>query len=464
MESDVLAVADRNGNVICAAGRRNADWPVRAAGAAVSVGRNPRANSRTGAGATRDLKGAAYLSMPGGVFQFATSTLTLGDTFVGTLHVAKAFDPRYAQELSSLSGTGTLIASGDRVVASTLPPDTVRALTPASLRTLPPSAIVSIGGSEHAVKLLFRDGDVAIYAVDSIGASTRVPMQNALRADFDHRARRVRARRVREHLARQDDLAPDRHAVAVALRDDEVARLRQPRSANGLQPRSRYADGDVQHDDAVGQHRRGRDAQRVCRRDPRARAGARRAGSVYRRPLRAGRRRVGRGRPSDGAAGRSDRDPPAWRAAARHRQDRHQRQRAAQAGRADARRVRADQNAPGRRRTHPAQRAVPRAAACRSSSCTTSGPMARATRIGCAATKSLSSRASSTSPTRSMRSPARAPIVPRAAPPKPCASSGAARARSSTPRSSRLWPLPCRRSKSLPPPTYAASARMARHA
>jgi HD-GYP domain-containing protein (c-di-GMP phosphodiesterase class II) len=182
MESDVLAVADRNGNVICAAGRRNADWPLHAAGAPVSLGRHSKGDARHGSEAKRDLKGAAYIAMPGGVFQFATSTLTLGDTFVGTLHVAKAFDPRYAQELSSLSGTGTLIASGDRVVASTLPPDTVRALTPASLRTLPPSAIVSIDGSEHAVKLLFRDGDVAIYAVDSIGASTRVPMQNALKA------------------------------------------------------------------------------------------------------------------------------------------------------------------------------------------------------------------------------------------------------------------------------------------
>ena len=42
---------------------------------------------------------------------------------IGTLQLAKALDRRYAQELSTLSGAATLIASGDEVIASTLPAD-----------------------------------------------------------------------------------------------------------------------------------------------------------------------------------------------------------------------------------------------------------------------------------------------------------------------------------------------------
>jgi len=163
--ADVLAVTDPSGVVLAVAGRRSADWPVQA-----------RVRAR------EDGSGAAYVTMPSGVFQFASSPLALQDTEIGSLQLAVALDGRYARELATLSGAATLIASGDTVIASTLPGDLVRGLTPAELRSLPSQDEVRLGSSEYAVKLLFQDGEAAVYALDSIGASTQVPMQNALSA------------------------------------------------------------------------------------------------------------------------------------------------------------------------------------------------------------------------------------------------------------------------------------------
>ena len=162
---DVVAVADRTGAILAASGRRNQDWPV---GSPVQ--------------AQKDDSGLTYVSMRSGVFQFASTPLMLQEMQVGTLQLARALDDRYAHELSTLSGTGTLIVSGDAVLASTLPLDVIRFLKPESVRVLQKGQIIDLGGSEFAIKLLFEDGGAKVYAVDSIAASTRAPMQDALRA------------------------------------------------------------------------------------------------------------------------------------------------------------------------------------------------------------------------------------------------------------------------------------------
>ena len=163
--SDVLAVADTSGTVIAVGGRRANDWPLQG-----KVSARP------------DATGAAHVSMASGVFQFASAPLVLQQQFLGTLQLARAFDARYAQELSALSGAATLIASGDAVVASTLPADLTKDLTPAALRSLPTHDAVRLGSSEYAVKQLFQDDQTSVYALDSIEASTRDPMQKALGA------------------------------------------------------------------------------------------------------------------------------------------------------------------------------------------------------------------------------------------------------------------------------------------
>ena len=165
--SDVLAVADSSGTIIAVGGRRAADWPL--------LGK---------VSARHDATGAAHVSMASGVFQFASAPLVLQQQFLGTLQLARAFDAHYAQELSALSGAATLITSGDAVVASTLPVDLMKDLTPTALRSLPAHDAVRLGSSEYAVKQLFQDDQTSVYALDSIDASTRDPMQKALGAVF----------------------------------------------------------------------------------------------------------------------------------------------------------------------------------------------------------------------------------------------------------------------------------------
>ena len=158
---DVLAATDASGTVIAVAGRRHLDWPTQ-------TRVSPKASQ----------SGSSYVTMPAGVFQFAAAPLMLRNVTVGTLQLGKALDERYAQELATLSGASALIASGDRVVASTLPPEAIKHFTP----QLAMNPIVTLGGVEYASLLLFHDGDAKVFALDSIEASTREPMQSALRA------------------------------------------------------------------------------------------------------------------------------------------------------------------------------------------------------------------------------------------------------------------------------------------
>ena len=165
--TDVLAVTDTSGTVIAVGGRRAADWPL-----------HGKVSAR------HDATGAAHVSIASGVFQFASAPLSLQLQPLGTLQLARALDARYAQELAALSGTATLIVSSDAVVASTLPADLIKDLTPAVLRALTTRDAVRLGSSEYAVRQLFRDDETAVYALDSIDASTREPMRKALGALF----------------------------------------------------------------------------------------------------------------------------------------------------------------------------------------------------------------------------------------------------------------------------------------
>ena len=165
--SDVLAVTDTSGTVLAVGGRRAADWPLQ---------ERVRAH--------HDATGSEHVTTASGMFQFASAPLSLQQQALGTLQLARALDGRYAQELATLSGTATLIVSGGAVVASTLPGDLVKDLTPESLRTLSTKTAVGFGPSEYAIKQLFQDGETAVYALDSIDASTRDPMQKALSAVF----------------------------------------------------------------------------------------------------------------------------------------------------------------------------------------------------------------------------------------------------------------------------------------
>jgi HD-GYP domain-containing protein (c-di-GMP phosphodiesterase class II) len=165
IDPDVIAVTDQAGHVLAAAGRRKTEWPLH------SVVRP-----------SVDGEGDAYVAINGNVFQFVSAPVALQDTAIGSLQLAKALDARYAQELSSLSGAATLIITKQALAAATIE----TAVAEAIARQVAPGSVrdgaVSVSGDEYAVKLLFQRGDAAVYAVDSIAASTQLPMQQALRA------------------------------------------------------------------------------------------------------------------------------------------------------------------------------------------------------------------------------------------------------------------------------------------
>jgi putative nucleotidyltransferase with HDIG domain len=161
IEPDVLAVSDATGTVLAVAGRRKADWPgVRPA----------RRDSET------------FVTLPRAVFRVASAPIILHDVPLGALELATALDEEYARELSALSRTSTVIVAGGSVVASTLPPTTASRLDGQALAELRTSNTVTLGQSHYAVQLLFRAGNGAVFALDSIDAAAGPAMADAARS------------------------------------------------------------------------------------------------------------------------------------------------------------------------------------------------------------------------------------------------------------------------------------------
>jgi HD-GYP domain-containing protein (c-di-GMP phosphodiesterase class II) len=159
---DVLAVTDPSGTLVAVAGRRAREW-------------SPDATRR----ARKDGYGDAYVTLPAGVFKFASAPLVLQSAMLGTLHLATALDERFARELASLSGTATMIVAQDRVVASTTP-EPLTSLTPATIALLPTSDTIRLDSHEYAVRRLFLAGDASVYALASIDEMTRASLQSTL--------------------------------------------------------------------------------------------------------------------------------------------------------------------------------------------------------------------------------------------------------------------------------------------
>jgi putative nucleotidyltransferase with HDIG domain len=123
---DVIAVTNPSGSIVAVGGRKRADWP------------------REGP--------SRWLSRDG------------PDEFV------------------ALSGAGTVIVSRGTIIASTLPTAATRLLTPSFVATFADADTVDLAGEQYAVKLLFKHGDAAVYALDSIDKSAAPLVSAALRA------------------------------------------------------------------------------------------------------------------------------------------------------------------------------------------------------------------------------------------------------------------------------------------
>ena len=161
LESDVLAARDIEGNVLAVAGRRASDWTVDSR--SHRTGENDR----------------SLLTLTSGMFRVVTIPIVLQEIELGTVQLAHALDDRYAKELSALSGARTLIVSNDRVIATTLPLETVAALRPDALRTFS-GGLTTLASEEYAVRPLLHEGDAAVYVLDSIDASARPLVASSL--------------------------------------------------------------------------------------------------------------------------------------------------------------------------------------------------------------------------------------------------------------------------------------------
>ena len=163
IQPDVLEVRDQSGHVLGVAGRRAGEWP-------------SDARVTTAMGAS-----AAFVTTTAGVFRIASVPVMLQGTEIGTLRLASALDEHYALELSHLSGAQALIVSDERIVASTLPPEPLMAMTPATIRAMAANDVISLGGNEYAVRRLLQYGSGQVFVLDSIDASARPVLRGALR-------------------------------------------------------------------------------------------------------------------------------------------------------------------------------------------------------------------------------------------------------------------------------------------
>jgi putative nucleotidyltransferase with HDIG domain len=164
IQPDVLEVRSASGEVLGVAGRRAVEWPAFA-----------RIN------AARSGTDATFVTTSSGIFRLASVPVLLQGTELGTLTLANALDDRYATEISELSKARTLILFNNHVAASTLPSDSLMGLTPEVVAAMTSQDVVTLGGSEYAVRLLLHQGSAQVYMLDSIDASARPVMARALR-------------------------------------------------------------------------------------------------------------------------------------------------------------------------------------------------------------------------------------------------------------------------------------------
>ena len=285
VEADAIVLVDAHQIALAAAGRLADRWP-RGRPVVVAGRRRPRATSTASrASATR-----SSASSP-----FRCSARRRGDR-----HALRGDEPRpaYAQELARLAGTQIAIVSDGLLLASTLRRAPAREFESRGRRGAAGRrhdrarrriARVPAAGRRSATRRSTR----------SARSTNRraAAMRSAMRAAGIIARRRDRARAARQLLAGADAERADRPAVGVAAAMAASHDVARAAAADGIEPRARHADRDVQRVDGLGRGGGGADAGGVHRRDPRAGDGARRARSVHRRPLRARQRAVGRHRP-----------------------------------------------------------------------------------------------------------------------------------------------------------------------
>ena len=164
IQPDILEVRNQSGEVLGVAGRRAGEWPAYARAIAPRQGTD-----------------GTLVTTPSGIFRLASVPVVLQGTELGTLTLASALDERYANQISDLSRAKTLILSDEHVIASTLPADSVLGLKPEVIHAMASQDVVTLAGSEYAVRRLLHEGGAQVYVLDSINASARPAIEGAFR-------------------------------------------------------------------------------------------------------------------------------------------------------------------------------------------------------------------------------------------------------------------------------------------
>ena len=150
---DVLVARDVDGAVVSSAGRRAAEWTAEYSAS------------------DHRLADGTLLALPSGVYRVLTLPVLMREGELGSIEFAQALDDRYAGVLSELSGAHTLVVADEAIRATTLPAETVAALTPGLLRTLGAAGLTTISGEEYAVRPLLDEGNAKVYVLSSVDAS-----------------------------------------------------------------------------------------------------------------------------------------------------------------------------------------------------------------------------------------------------------------------------------------------------
>ena len=164
IQPDVLEVRSASGEVLGIAGRRAGEWPAFA-----------RVNAPP-----QDAEGS-WVTTDSRIFRLASEPVVLQGTPLGTLSLASALDDRYASEISGLSGVQALILSKHHVVGSTLPSEVLMALKPDVVGAMATQDVITLAGSDYAVRPLMNQGGAQVFVLDSIDASARPVMAGARR-------------------------------------------------------------------------------------------------------------------------------------------------------------------------------------------------------------------------------------------------------------------------------------------
>jgi putative nucleotidyltransferase with HDIG domain len=163
VRADAIVVVDARRKTLAAAGPYAEAWPIGQPAALVGPSR-----------ASDALDGVVHIGTA--TFRVVTAPLLLTEgTSIGSLYVATSLDQRFAQQLADLARTATAIVSGDRVIASTLPPSSARELE-GMVAGLASEGTLELDGKSHAFQRLFLVGDTSFYAVTSLEESARAAL------------------------------------------------------------------------------------------------------------------------------------------------------------------------------------------------------------------------------------------------------------------------------------------------